>query len=224
MCSYPDKDADKELILFLADSRGFGLGDYLHKHLTASFTILPYSGATLTDSVHKSIHQLREVRWTQVYLLSGLCSITYKDASTKRVSLRQEDPAVAVQALKSEVLYCINTIRSTIDSAKIKCIVAPITGMDLKQYNNNISVAENDTQQTILNEIIIKANEFIVDINAGNCVPTPWTSRLVHKRNRGSFVHNYALLAKDGCHLSDRLRLHWASALSDAVTKNSHEW
>lgn len=164
--------------------------------------------------------QLREKSWTQVYLLSGLCSITRKDSS-KTVSLRHESLAMAVQTLKSEILQCIDLINSNVVSPHLKCVIAPVTGMNLNQYNKNATDEETDIQQNLLNEIISQINEVIIDINTSNGVATPWTSRLVHKRNRKSFVHNYSLLSSDGCHLSDRLRAHWARALSDAIIKNS---
>lgn len=208
-------------ILLLTDSRGFGLAKHLSNHLTASFTILPYSGASLSDSVNKSINRLRDTNWTQVYMLAGLCSITKKDAITKIVSLQYSDPHQAVSAFKLEMIHCCETIQANTSSTTTKCIVAPVTGMNLEQYNSRAANWRDPDQQSLLNETIMKINQQIIEFNTANQVFTPWTSRLTHKRNRNTIVHNYALLSSDGCHLSDRLRSHWADAISVAVSKNS---
>lgn len=111
MCS-PTGISDTEKILLIADSRGKGLADHLSNHLTASFTILPYSGAPLIDSVYMSLSHLRKKKWTQIYLLSGLCSITRKDGCSKTVSLRYENPVLAESNYRSEALQSIKLINA----------------------------------------------------------------------------------------------------------------
>lgn len=93
--------------------------------------------------------------------------------------------------------------------------------MNLGCYNNCANTKPDPAQQSLLNDTVVKINHLITELNTSNEVVTHWTSRLVHKRNRNSWTHNYSLLASEGCHLSNRLRSHWADTLSDAIVKNS---
>lgn len=217
----PSRNQDTEIIMFITDSRGKGLVDHLSTHLTAGFTILPYSGASLIDSVGMSLNHLHKKKWTQIYLLSGLCSITQKDGCSKIVSPRYGNSTLAESSYRLEALQSIELIKSNSDYPHPKCVLGPITGMNLDCYNSRAKTKFDTTQQTLLNETVVKINQLITEINTSNEVVTPWTSRLVHKRNRNLWIHNYSLIASDGCHLSDRLRSHWADALSVAIVKNT---
>lgn len=208
-------------ILFIADSRGRGLENHLADHLTDSFAVLPHGGATLTDSVKKSTEYLCNDDWTQAYLLAGLCSITYKDKISKIVSLRNVNPSTAVSSYRLEITECFDIIKASTKTVCPKIILAPITGMELGTYNKRTANVHDIAQQPILNETVQKINQLICEVNSSNQVVTPWTARAVHKRSRRMLVHNYTLLSNDGCHLSDELRSYWASALSEAVLKNS---
>lgn len=154
---YPNEDK----IFLITDSRGFGLADHLSNHLTSSFTIPPHSGAAMLESVKKSLNHIYNEKWTQVYLLSGLCNIT----KSKIVSFRYDNPQLAMSSLRVEILQCIKMIQVNSTFRPPKCIVAPITGMDLDCYNNHASFTGNTTKQPLLNETVVGVNNLITELN-----------------------------------------------------------
>lgn len=121
-------------------------------------------------------------------------------------------------------LNFISFINMIVEDQSPRCMVAPITGMDLLTYNKGQMAGTTysiDIQQNMLNELITEINKFIVYVNSANNVITPWVSRSVHKRNRNNMCHHYHKLAADGCHLTDDLRIEWADSLSVAILNNS---
>lgn len=211
---------DTELVLFICDSRGRGLDKLLRNCLCSSF-ILTYGGAGLYEAVHNAVSIIKNDKWTQIYLLAGLCSVTYKDPKLKTVSVRATDSDVSTEHYRMEVFQSLEFISSVIGENKLKCVVAPITGMDLSIYNKGQVVGLYDVQQSILNNSIIEINKLIVQVNEGNNIMTPWLCHIIHKRKRDKICHLYHKLASDGCHLTDEIRMAWAECLSDAVLKNS---
>lgn len=212
---------DAELILFICDSRGRGLDKFLRNSLSMNFKVLTYSGAGIYESVHRAANHIKSERWSQIYLLAGICSVTIKDPISKIVSLRIVDQAALLKQLEMEISHSIDFVSMIIEDKNVRCVVAPITGMDLRKYNQGQTAASSDTHQSILNDSIVEINKYIVSVNSANNIVTPWVSRYIHKRARNDICHHYHKLSNDGCHLTDELRMLWADALSVAVLNNN---
>lgn len=213
-----------ESVLFACDSRGRGLDIFLRNSLCSNFRVLTYSGAGIYDAVHRAANTIKYEKWSQIYLLAGICSITIKDRVSKIVSLREENPVTSMCHLKLEVTHSLDFVSLLTGEHNVKCVMAPITGIDLRTYNKGLTISRVnsiDAQQVILNDLITEFNKYIVSVNKANNVVTPWVSRFVHKRTRDNMSHLYHNLAGDGCHLTDDLRGLWADALSTAVIGNA---
>lgn len=212
-------------MLLLSRDYFCGLEKYFNNSLCFGFKVLVYSGAGLYDSVHRAVNIIRSEKWTQIYFLAGLCSLTYKDPKLRNVSIRTTATGISLERFRMELNQSLEFVSRIVgeSNTNVKYVLTPITGIDLSLYNKGQTVGLAEVQQPILNNLIIETNKLIVQVNTVNDVNTPWVSRLIHKRNRDKICHLYHRLASDGCHLTDELRRAWADILSDAVLKNSEK-
>lgn len=208
-------------ILSLANSRGRYLKDELATILDCYFVVRYYPGAGIKDCVTRSYDTLVSQNWTQIYCLAGICDISLKDQHSKILSLRHQDPMLAL----TEYLDILNSaFLATMDcnraGPKPKCIFAPLTGICLSAYNKHDLHPDDIRNQTILDKTVFIINSEIQNFNTSHNLFTPWTSRIIHLKNRNNFTNHYHKLALDGCHLSPSVVTHWANSLHDAVIKN----
>ena len=120
-------------------------------------------------------------------------------------------------------------LTSTLKSSKV--VFAPLTGIDLADYNGyerrgltgeELRQYQQSKQrhplQDQLNESVISINREISRHNAKNAMFTPYTATLVHKKYHGKYLHYYNNL-NDGCHLTDDAKQYWASEILKCVRK-----
>lgn len=207
-------------LLFLADSRGRGLDADLCDVLDESFTLAYYPGAKIRDTIDKAEIVLKNYPWKLIFCLAGICDLTVMDHTTRLVHIRDHN----IQNM-NELYY--NSIRYAEDrisylsptNTQPRCIFAPVTGLDLARYNKRPNHPDDINGQLLLNEAITLVNTTVTKANSTNGVPTPWTSRIIHRRLRTSFSNYYEKLSVDGCHLSKSVRYHWAESLQNTVLK-----
>lgn len=211
-------------ILILADSRGRNLEHELDMLLDCRFRVEFYPGADISETINRASFTISSHRWSQIYVLSGICDLTTKDKSTKIVTLRHASPTLAL----NHYLSTVNAARIKIASylppgtSESKCIFAPVTGINLSTYNSHVSNSSTIVEsQNQLNHTIELINSEIFRINNHHKAHTPWTSRIIHKQSRRSFSHHYDKLASDGCHFSPPVLRHRADAIHVSILKNS---
>lgn len=207
-------------VLIIADSRGRHLNIELSNLLNCEFRIVTCSGANLLNSINRSKSHISETDWSQIYCLSGLCGLTYKNKKTRRVSLCSNDPEATAQIYEQSLILAVKRIRRILKSPECKIIFAPLTGMSLSTYNHSNDDYYQREDQIQLNITIKQVNQIIVKFNEQSSVATPWMTRLVHRRHRNTFMNSYHRLLSDGCHLSPEIRLSWAKALKRAIVNN----
>lgn len=206
-------------ILVIADSRGRNIEPFLHSLTNHEVKIAVYPGADIATSISNASSLLKSRPWSQVYILSGICNLTTKDRKTKKISLTFEDTQQLITTFQELLVSAYKSLSSSCDSMQTPCkrIFAPLTGIDLAKYNQT----KVDLQQETLNKYVEMVNTEIAAFNRMNNVFTPWTSRIVHHRNRGKYYTHYVKLSQDGCHLTRCVMEYWAQALSEAFVKNS---
>lgn len=208
-------------ILILADSRGRNLSDELHNILGCRFTVLFYPGAGILDSVTRAKHRIIREHWSQIYCLAGICDLTVKDANTKLVAFKYPSAEAALAQYQLNMIQAYDTIHNLFPTgATPRCIFAPVTGMDLSRYNKRVEHPLDAQNQLLLNEAVSLINTEVTKTNIAHGLSTPWTSRIIHRRNRKSFTNYYHKLAPDGCHLSLLVVNHWADMLHESILNN----
>lgn len=213
-------------ILMIADSRGKHLDKFFVGLTPHRVYVATHPGAGVLSSVHHSHSILQSRTWNQIYLLAGLCDLSTKDKTTKRVAIRENDISVLTTIYRDNLVSAVSFIRETFPHLKMaKCIAAPVTGMDIDRYNLEMGLPSEpltQQQQLLFDQLVILVNNEIAYYNHVNGSFTPWTSRLIHHRNskRNSYQTRYFKLAVDGCHLTDEVRTFWANALVEAIVKN----
>lgn len=184
--------------------------------------VLVYPGAGMVDVVKRSELIICRERWTQIYILAGLCDITVKDPLSKCVTNRHASTAVALAIYQSEMNKAQEEIKAMLKyRAPVKVIFAPVTGMNLAVYNKRQNNQMDEVSQRQLNESIAVVNSTIINRNTLLGLATPWTHSVIHRRTRTSFSNLYHKLSGDGCHLSPPVLTHWAETLQDATYRNT---
>lgn len=214
-------------VLVIADSRG----RFLHAPLSqqqaiGSLKIMVLPGATIELSVLKSVAAIGKFRPQTVIIMTGICDITQRNRATKLTTLRHTNVYEVLTRFKSAASDAYALILSL--HPNIKIILAPITGVDLLDYNNKhrqgLSEAEyklykanhgSDPNQDLLNSMVLSINKWIVSANVAHKLPTPWIATDVHRYHKGMTHHQYWRL-KDGCHPSQALTNSWAKKLARA--------
>lgn len=72
-----------------------------------------------------------------------------------------------------------STVLDMFSNLGLKCIFAPISGINLSIYNGQNDSNVYMHHQLSLNDAIQSANNVIVEINGNRSLATPWTSRTV---------------------------------------------
>lgn len=197
--------------MFIADSKGRNLDLDLRELLNTSFTLAFFPGAKILDTITREESLITSSCWAQIYCLAGICDLTTKDRLTRAVSIRN----CYIPKLIDQYCYSLHLTAERITSlsqpgAIPRCVFSPVTGMNLLIYNKRINHPDDATDQDLLNEAVTLVNSEVTKFNTSLQVSTPWTSRIIHRRHRNTFINYYDKLSSDGCHLSQALRLHWA--------------
>lgn len=205
------------MIIFICDSRGRDLHNYISKYTNEHFTVTVNSGATIYESATRSRREILRNKPKQIYILSGINNFTNLDRSTRQVRLSERNYIKAADLFMEELKETYDYITS-ISQHSVKIVTAPITGMSLASYNGVMLSAPEDQER--LNNTIIEVNTRIISLNENNQVRTPWTSAIIHRYYRQKYHFAYHKLQQDGCHLTDEIRDFWAKKLASAIESN----
>lgn len=209
------------MIVIITDSRGAGLEEEIEKiHSNGNnVRVLVYPGKGIIRAVKEAESLLNWWCPQQIYVMNGICDITYRDRSTKLVSLHELEVERAVESYVQSLDTVTHFVKILLDGHRYKLIFSEQIGMNLATYNGTLYPHQH---QGILNETIERINAEIVIWNRNHEVITPWVARIIHRNMKnGKKTHKYQKLAPDGLHLSEEVRAHWAYELAQAICKNT---
>ena len=192
--------------LVIADSRGKGLQECIKGMNKADqIRVVASRGAGMVRATEGAYGALLGFRPDLVILVAGICDVTTRDSNSKQVKLRHTNPVIAVNYAMDQVRRATGSIR---DAGFQHISLATYTGLDLSRYNRVTGeIPHND--QELLNEIILKINNHIIEANKEAGMSTTWTGGAVHPCLKKKYRCRYARLS-DGCHLSEQTRAYWA--------------
>lgn len=213
-------ESKEQVIAVITDSRGGGLKQEIDKPSLKGFNVkvLVYPGKGIIKAVKEAESLLNWWRPQKIYVMCGICDVTYKDKDTKKVSSREADIDKALDSYLQSVDIVTHFIKVLMDGSRYKFIFTEIIGMNIATYNNT---EHPDPQQAALNEIVDRINGEVIAWNKSLNMMMPWVARIVHRNKKnGKKNHRYQKLAQDGLHLTDEIRAAWASELCQAMSKN----
>lgn len=174
------------------------------------------------EIIYRSQSEVKAFEPSIVFILTGLCSLTAIDKTSRIVKLHHATSCEAVISYEKDMLSVDQALKSMLKPKQVKVIFATIIGMDICRYNRCVDPTDNMlSQQATLNESVRMVNSVIVRRNSEFNLATPWLQRLVHRYNKGKVTNSYFRLDNDGCHLSDFVLSFWAKELDVAIRKNT---
>lgn len=204
-------------VIIICDSRGKWLQEKFRDE-RAIIKVLTFSGAKLYQSIKLAQSQIKREAPDQIYILSGLNSMTQLNRKTRKVSLIAPLKSSIVQNYTDEMNFSITMLRK-ITGKETKIIFAPVIGMNLAVYNGT-TVEQESNNQTIFNDALLDINTAIIAQNNSNHCKTPWIHTCVHRYFRGKYHFNYEKLDSDSCHLTEEIRNFWARKLIVSIKAN----
>lgn len=139
--------------LIIAKSRGRNLET--HNYVRVSVN----PGAGLVSSTFNSQPFLQVRKWDQIYLLTDICDLTMKKRSSIMVSPQDVDLEECVKNYKQKLTNATGFIlANNLNLAKVKCIIAPVTRMNIEIYNG-ISSDTTKCQQLILGQSVTQTGK-----------------------------------------------------------------
>lgn len=212
----------QERILILADSRGIGLKQELSRSMVPNFWLIIRKGSPTREIVTRAALEIKAYEPSQIYILTGICSITHLNRSYHTVSPRFPCPEEAARSYENDMQQVVLQINHLLHRRKPLIIFAPVVGLDMAKYNRRTDITDYLTpQQQIINNSVKSINAVIIQRNSALDIATPWLQRTIHRNKNGKTTNGYYRLAPDGCHLSQNLREIWARELTTAVKKNT---
>ena len=216
--------------VIIADSRGAQLSAHL-KYIDniGTCTVMTCPGAGIVRSVRTAKRVIMESNPDVVIVMAGICDITMKHPTTKRISLRTVDAGMATQNVMNAIGKAYEDIREIGDYT---VSFATITGVDLTDANCRTRRHMNDTEyqrycvttkqthpdQEAMDAIITIVNRAITEYNERNATPTTWMAEVVHPYIRGRHRARYDRLS-DGCHPTSDTSRRWAAQVARAIRR-----
>lgn len=211
-----------ERILILADSRGTGIREQLLEIASFNFQVIVRKGSPTNEIVTRSWAEVSSYKPTQVYIVTGICSITSLNVHNHTISARYADVREAVQLYGNDMQHTEQQVYQAVFPLKPKIIFAPIIGVDIAKFNKwTFTTDYQMAQQQLINDCVKELNSVITQWNSARGLRTPWLQRTIHRNKKGKTTNGYYKLAPDGCHLDQSLREIWVNELDLAVKKNS---
>ena len=136
-------------------------------------------------------------KFHQVYLLAGVNELT------NRIDDHEVTPAFDNwAALVRHIMIQLHEARASLLPLSDHVVICEITGMHLGLYNT--SGSSYPTQQQIINNGVMRINEYIADMNRDFKVYSPYISGLTHKMKGTSKLHHrYVQTTYDGLHYNN---------------------
>ena len=187
-------------ILYLADSRGFSNDTHLTRMLSGKDTVKVHCiftpGGNIKDVVQEGIRQTGRKKFNQIYVQAGINNLTCK-LGNREVTPIFNSWSLLIRHLMIEY----HEARALLYQLSDTVIICELVGLHFGLYN--LSGAQYLPQQLILNRGVMRANEYIADMNRQVKVFSPYFAGLTHKMKGTTEVyHRYALTTYDGLHFN----------------------
>lgn len=218
------------LTLIIADSRGRDLQNIMHKQSPdLNIKVLVHPGSGYELATLRSIPAIRAELPKLIIVLCGICDLTWKNKTTKRVGLRHSNSM-------DNVTHVLEALRSSHELLRaegdFKISYATVTGLDLTDYNyvnrRHMTLEQyldycthqkiTHPDQRILDQSILAINKKIVVFNKSNRTKTAWIAGLVHSYLKKVYHHYYRRLY-DGCHPDERTKSAWSDQLIKSIAR-----
>ena len=188
-------------ILILTDSRGFALQQAAHEFNMPAFgvrvDIWPYSGKTIEETVTCCLRDIGSNTYNIIYLCTGVNNLTIKHGS-HNISPKYH----AWSALVREIIIEMYSARRRLLPYAGRVIVCEMIGLHVFAYNF-YQGDEYIQEQNLLNRGILRANEYIMEMNDNHGVVSPALCERVHKiRGPNWIAHRYISTLRDGLHFN----------------------
>ena len=209
--------------VIITDSRGKSLQDLMwpanaKRHsLQVSMLIHKIKGARLRTLADAAISFVGDFPTYNVYIVGGVCDITWKHPITKEIRFLHKDQ----EALTSHIISIIDEIDKRMHGCcpNTKFIICPLVGVNVSAYIPHIA-DKTPGLQDIITGAVTDINQHILVVNKRRQYRMPHLSTPVHTWRHGRFYHHLEQLATDGIHLSDGLKKIWADQLVKAIEQN----
>ena len=155
--------------------------------------------------------------------MGGICSITEKTQGT--VSLPYDTEEEIYQTTK-DLYKAVITDLDKYDSTPV--VLCPVVGIDLNMANTHPSEearkkrkrGKRHPKQDILDNAIIRINEYIQLLNTERGHRTPETASVIHRHHgKGEgYKHNYGKLI-DGVHPNESTLRYWGKRLDETYSQ-----
>ena len=159
-------------------------------------------------------NRLANFKYTCVYIMVGICSVTYKDENL--ILLPFDTRESIVETTTRNVRTTLKELNSSYTTPIVFCT---FPGLDLIRANNKNATGRHP-QQNVLDEAMIEINDYIIDLNLDRGFSTPMLSAAVHrchKRNWNGtkkYRHHYCRLS-DGVHPTTSTLTYWTKRLEE---------
>ena len=183
-------------------------------------------GAGLETSVTAALPVIRARLPKYVVITAGICDV--RDSKSK-TTLRHAALEITITQYKKAMDNVTELLSDLFPNVVV--IFAPVTGMDLADYNHPrkkylvgteleryLQEKVQHPQQKPLNDIIVELIRVTTEYNQSRGVLTPWTTGSIHKYYNKAYHHNYQHLP-DGCHLSETGLKFWAVKIARCIEK-----
>ena len=209
---------EMKTVYIVSDSRGANLLASISPPTGFRFKMDIQGGATLQDLLKNTKNVINIRPCELVYILGGICSITQKENNI--ISLPFETTDEIYQSVKN-LFRAVITGLDSFDSTPV--ILCPLVGVDLKMANDTSDQPAKKRKrgnphpkQSILDEAIIKLNEYIRLLNSERGRKTPELDSAVHRRHGSDtgWKHSYGRL-RDGIHPTQKTMAKWAKRFQE---------
>lgn len=209
-------------VLIVADSRGRLLKAQLNK----VFYDIPYSlywkkSLSLQETAEFIAPTIINMRPKLIYLLNGICDITYINLRDPwSVALQYPTVTATVDNNMAALDITYSQIYALSDQLCYKPMILPVTqtGIKFRIYNRYPDDLVSPSQ-VILDSAINKINRNIVELHQSMYLSLPILASAAHSRCRGKYRFVKSKLL-DGCHPTSELCFTWAKRLHKNAVLN----
>lgn len=132
-----------ERILILADSSGIGIREDLLKITPLNFHVIVRKGSQTREIVARAWPEVSGYKPTQVYIVTGICSVTSLNAHSNTISPRYADTREAIQLYESDMQLAEQQVNQAVYHHKPRTVFAPIIGVDIAKFNKRTIITDH---------------------------------------------------------------------------------
>ena len=207
--------SDRRRYVFIFDSRGKHLEEILKVDNVSKLPVdmLFFDGADIEDLYREAVNYCRWRPFDIVFIVGGICNVTSKDRSTRKISFEWQDPKKLLNHLLNEISNGEKYFHSEMPASKV--VFCRLVGADLSKVLKRFAYNE----QYVLDEAIYELNEKIFKMNVDKQLYSPDMSTPVHRKSNNKNISHYHHLSGDGIHLSQDLRKKWVKKMLKTAEK-----